>query len=88
MILTENNFIRCGSPLGEFELHVTKKDMNSLLIYQKIVNQVGFLDYDSILFALEKERIHSSDPENSHLNLKILQVKKLKLLLTEYLESA
>lgn len=30
-MITEKDFIRCGSPLGEFELHVTREQKMELL---------------------------------------------------------
>lgn len=87
--ITENiiEYQEEGESIGLFIECSTKNQYeqfkSQILDSYQLVEHCKFLDFDAILFAMQKERVNSSDPENSHLNLKILQVKKLKYLLTK-----
>jgi len=83
--MKECDFIKCGSPLGEYELHCDKETKQQILKNYEITELVRFLDFDTIIFALNRDLTfkHNNDPD-SHLHLKIAQVKKLKSLITPH----
>lgn len=88
--LTENNIDITSSVYGHFiqiQFRLDEKEKAEQLKQQILKNQeittlCQFLDFDAILFALNRDLRfkHKNDPE-SHLHLKIRQIKQLREIL-------